>query len=93
MLKADVSEHFIGSIFIGRSMKYFIALPMKMEPTESSETSAFSTQTPGKFPKENALHIKHSESLKSSKAISLQPWTGLEVSRKVRLPDFKTIVT
>jgi len=36
-----------------------------MEPTESSETSAFSTRTPGKYPKENALHIKQGESLKS----------------------------
>ena len=38
---------------------------MKMEPTESSETSAFNTRTPGRYPKENALHIKHGESLKS----------------------------
>ena len=38
---------------------------MKMEPTECSETSAFSTQAPGKYPKENALHTKHGESLKS----------------------------
>ena len=57
MLKADVSELSVGSIFIDRSMK--------MEPTESSETSAFSTRTPGRYPKEDALHIKHGESLKS----------------------------
>jgi len=31
---------------------------MKMEPTESSETSAFSTRTPGRYPKENALQGK-----------------------------------
>jgi len=61
VLKDDVSEHFIGSIFIGRS----IDLPMKMEPIKCSETSAFSTQTPGRYPKENALHTKHGESLKS----------------------------
>jgi len=36
-----------------------------MEPIKCSETSAFSTRTPGRYPKENALHIKHSESLKS----------------------------
>ena len=65
VLKADVSELSVGSIFIGRSMKMMIDLPMKMEPTESSETSAFSTRTPGRYPKENALHIKHGESLKS----------------------------
>jgi hypothetical protein len=38
---------------------------MKMEPIEGSETSAISTQTPGKHPKENILHIKHGEDLKS----------------------------
>jgi hypothetical protein len=36
-----------------------------MEQTESSETSAFSTWTPGRYPKENALQMKHGESLKS----------------------------
>ena len=30
---------------------------MKMEPIEGSETSAFKTQTPGKYPKENILHF------------------------------------
>jgi len=40
---------------------------MKMEPIKCSETSAFSTQTPGRYPKENALHTKHGESLKSRK--------------------------
>ena len=40
---------------------------MKMEPIESSETSAFKTQTPGKYPKENILHKEHGESLKSRK--------------------------
>ena len=28
-----------------------------MEPIEGSETSAFKTQTPGKYPKENTLHF------------------------------------
>jgi hypothetical protein len=36
-----------------------------MEPTESSEMSAFSTWMPGRYPKENALQMKHNESLKS----------------------------
>ena len=48
VLKADVSEPSIGSIFIH--------LPMKMEPIEGSETSAFKTQIPGQYPKENILH-------------------------------------
>jgi hypothetical protein len=38
---------------------------MKMEQIEGSETSAISNQTPGKHPKENMLHTKHGESLKS----------------------------
>ena len=29
---------------------------MKMEPIEGSETSAFRSQTPGNYPKENILH-------------------------------------
>jgi len=36
-------------------MKYFIHLPMKMEPIVSSETSAIRTQTPGNYPKRNKL--------------------------------------
>ena len=31
---------------------------MKMEPIVSSETSAIRTQTPGKYPKRNNLHIQ-----------------------------------
>jgi hypothetical protein len=27
--------------------------PLKMEPTQCSETSAFNTQTPGKYPEDN----------------------------------------
>jgi len=46
-------------------MKYFIHLPMKMEPTVSSETSAIKTQTPGNYPKRNKLHLEHGESLKT----------------------------
>jgi len=42
----------------------FIHLPMKMEPIEGSETSAFKPQTPGNYPKENILHKEHGESLK-----------------------------
>jgi len=37
-------------------MKYFIHLPMKMEPIVSSETSAIKSQTPGNYPKRNKLH-------------------------------------
>jgi hypothetical protein len=38
---------------------------MKMEPIESSETSANNTQTPGTYSKESKLHLKHGENLKS----------------------------
>jgi hypothetical protein len=42
----------------------------KMEPIEGSETSAIGTQTPGKHPKENILHIKQEgESLKSTSPV------------------------
>jgi hypothetical protein len=33
--------------------------PVKMEPTECSETSAFNFQTPGKYPEENLLFLKY----------------------------------
>jgi hypothetical protein len=33
------------------------------------------------------------EAVGSSKAISLQPWTGPEGSRRLRLSDFKTFGT
>ena len=42
-------------------------LPMKMESTVSSETSAIRTQTPGNYPKRNKLHLEHGESLKTRK--------------------------
>ena len=41
-----------------------VNLPMKMEPIESSETSAIKTRTPGNYPKENTTYIEHGESLK-----------------------------
>ena len=51
-------------------MKYFIDLPMKMEPIVSSETSEIRTQTPGNYPKRNKLHLEHGESLKTSNVTS-----------------------
>jgi hypothetical protein len=41
-----------------------------MKPIEGSKTSAFKTQMPGNYPKENILHKEHGESLKSRKAIN-----------------------
>jgi len=40
-------------------------LPMKMEQTECSETSAYKIQTPGNHPEEIIQHSGHGESLKS----------------------------
>ena len=42
-----------------------IYLPVNMEQTECSETSAYKLQTPGNYPKENIQHTEHGESLKS----------------------------
>jgi hypothetical protein len=36
-----------------------------MEQTQSSETSAFNTQTPGKYPEDNISLLQHGESLKT----------------------------
>jgi len=41
------------------------SVPMKMEPTVSSETSVIRTKTPGNYPKRNKLHLEHDESLKT----------------------------
>jgi hypothetical protein len=43
-------------------------LPINMEQTECSETSAYKLQTPGNYPKESIQHLEHGESLKSRNA-------------------------
>jgi hypothetical protein len=75
---------------------------MKMEQIECSETSAYKIQTPGNHPEENIQHkekkclqnilspIQINVLISKDKAIPLQAWTGLEGSRRLRLPDFKT---
>ena len=40
-------------------------LPMKMEQTECSETSAYKIQTAGNYPEERIQRLEHGESLKS----------------------------
>jgi len=40
-------------------------LPMKMEQTGCSETSAYKIQTPGNYTEESMQHSEHGESLKS----------------------------
>ena len=44
---------------------YAIYLPMKMEQTECSETSAYKLQAQGNYPKESIQHTEHGESFKS----------------------------
>ena len=40
-------------------------VPMRMDPTESSETSAIKViWTPGTYPKDNKLQLEHGENLK-----------------------------
>ena len=46
---------------------HFTPLPMKIELTEGSETSAYINQTPGNYPKGNLLYSVHGKSLKSRK--------------------------
>ena len=43
----------------------FTYLPMKMEETECSETSAYKIQTPGNYPEESIQHTENGVSLKS----------------------------
>jgi hypothetical protein len=43
----------------------YTCLPMKMEETGCSETSAYKTQTPGNYPEESTQHSEQGESLKS----------------------------
>jgi len=40
-------------------------LPMNMEQTECSETSAYKIRTPGNYPAESIPHSEHGENLKS----------------------------
>ena len=43
----------------------FGTLCLSEDGTECSETSAFTLQTPGNYPKESIQHTEHGESLKS----------------------------
>jgi hypothetical protein len=40
-------------------------LPMKMEQTERSETSAYKIHTPGNYPEESIQHLEKGESFES----------------------------
>jgi len=60
VLKTDVSEHCIGSIF-NRWLK--LQHLLKMELIQCSETSVFNTQTPGNYPEDNLSLLLQGESL------------------------------
>jgi hypothetical protein len=63
ILKADVSEHSVGSIFTHP--------PVKMELKECSEKSAFNIQTPGKYPEENIPYVEFYSKNKFLKLVHL----------------------
>jgi hypothetical protein len=54
-----------GRVGTGLSVLWVAYARLKMEPTQSSETSAFNTQTPGKYPEDNLSLLQHGESLKT----------------------------
>ena len=59
---------------------------MRMEPTESSETSAINvTWTPETYPKDNKLQLEHGESLKSSYTVYLFLETAVNVSGDISI--------
>jgi len=66
-------------------MKYFIHLPMKMEPTLSSETSAIRTQTPGNYPKRNTLYLEHGGSLKTRVVLQCLCISNVQIIVKVTI--------
>jgi hypothetical protein len=59
-LSCMIAQHF--SNLVHSTHNY---LPMKMEETDCSKTSAYKLPTPGNYPEESIQHSEHSESLKS----------------------------
>jgi hypothetical protein len=56
---ADVSEHSICSIVLGRRFETSNLLPRKMEQIECFETSAIINQTPRNHQKEDIVYVKY----------------------------------
>jgi hypothetical protein len=54
----SLSYTFVHSEYSSRQ-SYTLHHLLKMEPTQSSETSAFNTQTPGKYPEDNLSKLQH----------------------------------
>jgi hypothetical protein len=59
ILKVDVSEHSVGSIFTPNHLWIW-------NRRSVPETSDFNIQTPGKCPEDNIPYLKHGESLKTT---------------------------
>jgi hypothetical protein len=57
---------------------------MKMEQTESSETSAYKIQTPGNYPEEGIQHSEHGESLKSRTLELFKTQTPIQFQEHVK---------
>ena len=54
----------------GLDVKYLYIQPLKMEPIEGPETSAYNNQTPGKHPKEYIIYSQGSFSTDFSLTIT-----------------------
>ena len=70
--------------------KLFTYLPMKMEQTECSETSAYTIQTPGNYPEENIQHTELGESLKSRR-ILMMTGEGVMILKDAVVAYFKPL--
>jgi hypothetical protein len=69
-----------------QTQPFFIRLPMKMEPIESSETSANNTQMPGTYPKESKLHKRISVSFEICDCLSFSKHVTLFEVQTWHLP-------
>jgi len=59
----------------------------------NEEGNTFLCKTAADFNSERKTLYRHTKGNGKGKAIPLQAWTGPEGSRRLRLPDFKTIGT
>ena len=65
---------------------------MKMESINRSETSAFRTQPPGNYPKENTLHKEHGESLKSRNTYPSIKQFSIQLMHNIQFADTIKII-
>ena len=67
----QLTSALVYKYYVLRSLLILYIQPLKMEPIEGSETSAYNNQTPGKHPKEYIIDSKHGESLKSRMEVTV----------------------